>query len=290
MKIKFIILLIISSAYSISDYVFIGAKNAALAGAVTSANNIKLFHQNPALLNEINLNFVNVEFNNQYGLKYLENQSIISSYKNSYTGRIGFYLNQASVNYFKDLSTTQQVGISKSYTLQNDRNSSLGIGVTLNYYSVKYGNSAGINGDGSLLSIEGDNFNQFGVDIGVLANLRDKYRFGAFCKNINAPQIGSGASSSYLPRRISISSTYSPIEEFSLTFELENELGRNLQIQSGIQYQLFSGLEFLVGIQSNPNRLGLGLFYSNNMIDLGWSLLSHQILPITHSFSVGYNF
>ena len=72
MKFKFILILIISFAFSITDYVFTGARNSAMAGAVTSAINIKSFHQNPALLNEVNTNFLNLESNNQYGLDFLE--------------------------------------------------------------------------------------------------------------------------------------------------------------------------------------------------------------------------
>ena len=290
MKFKFILILIISFAFSITDYVFTGARNSAMAGAGTSAINIKSFHQNPALLNEVNTNFLNLESNNQYGLDFLENQSIIGTYNISKFGRIGVYFNQSSVDYFQKLSSEQQFGISKGFVFQKDRNSTLGIGITLNSYLVKFGKSAGINGNGSSFSFGESSFKQFGVDVGVLASLRGKYRFGAFIKNINSPQIGNGVSASYLPRRVSVSSTYSPIDEFSFTFELENELGKNLQIQSGIQYQVISGLDLLVGIQSNPNRFGFGLFYSTKMIDIGWSLLSHQILPFTHSFSFGYNF
>ena len=290
MKYKWIIIIIFSTLFSITDYVYTGTRNAALAGAVTSLKNVKSFHQNPALLNDINSNFINIESNNQYGLKYLKNQSVIATFESLKFGRIGFYFNKSDVKYFKKLSSDHQISLSKAFTFQRDRNSFLEFGISLNHYNIEFGKSAGVHGDGSLFSVEENSFNQFGVDVGFLASLRDKYRFGAFYKNINSPEIGKGVSSSYLPRRISISSTYTPVDDFAITFELENELGKTLQVQSGVKYNVISGLELLLGIQSNPNRFGFGLFYNMKSLDIGWSILSHQILPYTQSFSIGYNF
>ena len=72
--------------------------------------------------------------------------------------------------------------------------------------------------------------------------------------------------------------------------ELENELGKDPQVQAGIEYNLHPSLLLMVGIQSNPNRMGFGLSYEQNGIEISWSILSHQILPTTQSFSIGYSF
>ncbi|MAJ45557.1 MAG: hypothetical protein CMF96_12565 [Candidatus Marinimicrobia bacterium] len=287
----YLLILLYSSIFAASDYVFSGTNISANAGAITSARSSSdLFYQNPALLNEMKHNLIKASFSNLYGQKFLENQSLIVHLDNSKIGNIGFYFNKNSVKYVYDLISEQQFGISKGYNLQVDANSTLGLGLSINYYSLKYGKSAGVNGDGTLGSISNQNISQFGIDLGFLSTLRNNYRFGAFIKNINSPQIGNGVSAQYLPRRISISATYSPVEVFSLTFELENEMGKEMQIQSGIQYNIIPQLKLLTGIQVNPNRFGFGLVYNSHNINVGWSVLTHPILFNTHSFSIGYNF
>ena len=287
----YILILLYSSVFAISDYVFSGTNISANAGAVTSAKSSSdLFYQNPAFLNEIKNNLIKANYSNLYGQDFLENQSVIVHLNNNKLGNIGFYFNKNSVTYIHDLISEQQFCISKGFNLQVDENSTLGLGLSINYYSLKYGKSAGVNGDGTLGSIAEQNISQFGIDFGILSTLRHNYRFGAFIKNINSPQIGNGVSAQYLPRRISISTTYSPIEVFSLTFELENEVGKEMQIQSGMQYDIISQLKLLTGIQVNPNRFGFGLIYNNNNFEIGWSVITHPVLFNTHSFSVGYNF
>jgi hypothetical protein len=275
-----------------TDNVFSGTHTSALAGAITSSTKIqKSFQHNPAVLAEINQQFLRIDYSNLYNVNFLENQLINGFIKFSTIGSFGFHIEQTSVKYLtKKMSTEQLIGFSKGYTLQKDRNSTLLLGVSLNYFLISFGKSAGVNGDGSNGSLEKNTGSEIGVDLGVLATLRDKYRFGAFFKNLNAPQIGDGISSQYLPQRLSLAVTYIPIDELSTTFEIENELGKSPQVQAGIEYQLHPSFLLMVGIQSNPNRMGMGFSYEQNGIEISWSILSHQILPTTQSFSIGYSF
>ena len=275
-----------------SDYVFSGTHTSALAGANTSSNSVqKSFQHNPAILSEMKQQFVRIDYFNLYNVDFLEYQLFNGLIKLPALGEIGLHIEQSSVEHLnRKMSTEQLIGISKGYTLQKDRNSSLLLGLSLNYFLVSLGKSAGVFGDGITGSIDKSTASEIGIDLGIIATLRDKYRFGAFLKNINSPQIGDGISSQYLPRRLSLAVTYIPVDELSTTFELENELGKDLQVQVGIEYNIHSSLLLMVGIQSNPNRMGFGLSFELNGIEISWSILSHQILPATQSFSIGYFF
>ena len=124
--------------------------------------------------------------------------------------------------------------------------------------------SAGVSGDGSD-GLDLGSVNAVTVDLGALASLREKYRFGVFLKNINSGALGKGMTRQVLPRRINAGITYIPITRLSTSIVSEYLLGRDdLQIKGATRYNLNSNLEIYVGAQSNPNRFGLGTTFTFN--------------------------
>ena len=74
---------------------------------------------------------------------------------------------------------------------------------------------------------------------------------------------------------------------------LENQINnKDPLLQAGIEYQIFPSILLMFGIQSNPNtnRMGFGFSIEKFGVETSWSILSHQILPATQSFSLGYKF
>ena len=70
-------------------------------------------------------------------------------------------------------------------------------------------------------------------------------------------------------------------------FSIERLLGENdKQIKLGLEYKLDSRITILSGVQSNPNRLGLGLEYKIGNIEIGYAVLTHHVMSETHQFSV----
>ena len=65
-------------------------------------------------------------------------------------------------------------------------------------------------------------------------------------------------------------------------------LGRqDRQIKLGIEYDVTSFLKVMSGVQSNPNRLGVGVEYK--ILDkyvFGYSILTHHIMGSSHNFEV----
>jgi hypothetical protein len=149
------------------------------------------------------------------------------------------------------------------------------------------GSSAGISGDGTY-GLDLGNVNAVTVDCGVLASLREKYRFGVFVKNINSGALGKGMTRQVLPRRINAGITYMPITGLSTSIVSEHLLGRDeLEIKGAIRYNLNPFLQIYVGAQSNPNRLGIGTTFTLNHQSISYGLLTHPILPMTHQFNIG---
>ena len=62
----------------------------------------------------------------------------------------------------------------------------------------------------------------------------------------------------------------------------------NNVIQS-FKYDLNSSLSIMSGVQSNPNRFGLGFEYKMfSRIIFGYSILTHHIMSETHNFEIKF--
>ena len=291
--------LLAASFAQVSDYAYTGAEVSAMFGAVVAekGNNWSIFH-NPAGLTEINGNCLSAGGGNLYGFKWLPTYHLNGTIPIPILGKTGFALQQLETNYDGAvLSMEQTISIAQGFDLQHDKNSHLAIGYTANFVQWDMGRSAGINGDGTVGSIELGNVNAVTVDFGVLASLREKYRFGVFIKNVNSGALGKGMTRQVLPRRINAGITYMPITGFSTSIVSEHLLGRDdLQIKGAIRYNLFPFMTIYTGAQSNPNRFGIGikmLFKKVSASELGdnytfsYGLLTHPILPMTHQFNIG---
>ena len=150
------------------------------------------------------------------------------------------------------------MSITQGFELQHDKNSHLSVGYTANFVQWDLGRSAGVSGDGTD-GLELGGVNAVTIDFGVLASLREKYRFGVLLKNINSGALGRGITRQVLPRRINVGITYMPITGLATSIVSEHLLGRDdLQIKGAIRYNLNSYLEIYSGAQSNPNRFGMG--------------------------------
>jgi len=153
-----------------------------------------------------------------------------------------------------------------------------------------------VSGDGSD-GLELGSINSITIDFGVLASLRESYRFGVFLKNINSGALGKGITRQVLPRRINAGITYIPMPGLSTSIVSEHLLGRDdMQIKAAIRYNLNSNLEIYTGAQSNPNRFGLGFTIKlfrvtdaelGDNYTLSYGLLTHPVLPMTHQFNIG---
>ena len=163
-----------------SDYLYTGHDAITSAGSVVASKGgeASLFH-NPSGLAEVeNLQF-NTAYGNLYDLSFLPYTSLGLIIPSKY-GSFGFSYQGLSVNYLGNkLITEQSLGFSQGIYLQNDKNSTLSLGYTVNYLSVDQGTTM----SGEKLGYA----STMGVDFGIQASFRKRHRLGAYIKNINNP-------------------------------------------------------------------------------------------------------
>ena len=287
---KILFLFLVSIPYAqVSDYAYTHAEVSAMAGAVVaeSGSNWSIFH-NPAGITEVDGTHISAGSGKLYGFNWLPSYNLSGTTPLPVIGKIGFAFQQLETKYNSaTLSKEQTLSIAQGFELQRDKNSHLSIGYTANFVQWDLGRSAGVSGDGTD-GLELGGVNAVTVDFGVLASLREKYRFGVFLKNINSGALGKGMTRQVLPRRINTGITYMPMTELATSIVSEHLLGRDdLQIKGAIRYNLNSYLEIYSGAQSNPNRFGMGVTFTLNQQSVSYGLLTHPVLPMTHQFNLG---
>tara|TARA_Y100000590_G_scaffold421457_1_gene525147 strand:+ start:905 stop:1792 length:888 start_codon:yes stop_codon:yes gene_type:complete len=288
----YILLITTSIGQTISDYAFTGAKTTAQAGAVVSEKGgIENIFHNPAGIVELD----NAEFSmgggNLYGYNWLPSYYAIGVMPIPDLGNVGFSLQQFETKYSNiTLSKEQVFSIAQGFNIQKDKNSHMALGYTANIIQWKLGNSAGISGDGvDGQNLTSTNANVMTIDVGILASLREKYRFGILIKNVNSGTIGKNMSRQILPQRIHVGITYKPIPGLSTTISAERVLANNtLQIKGSIRYKVNSLLQIYSGAQLKPNRFGFGCELMINQYIVTYSLLTHPVLPSTQQIAIGF--
>ncbi|MDP6936809.1 MAG: hypothetical protein QGF36_05195 [Candidatus Marinimicrobia bacterium] len=298
MKLSLIPLIFSFSLFSqtVSDFAYTGARAGALAGAATSikGNEMSIYH-NPAAIAETEGNFISAGGGHLYGFTWLPTYQLSLLMQNPLFGKIAIGIQKLEAKYNgTSLSNETAISLASGIDLQHDRNSRLSVGGTVNYLTWELGKSAGVSGDGSD-GIDGGELQAVSLDLGALASLRGKYRFGVFLKNASNSQIGNNLSAHSLPRRMNAGISYTPIPHLTTTIVSEQFLGRDdLQIKGGVSYQFKKGIELNIGAQSNPNRIGAGVSIDQEMgrqtIRMIYGLLSHPVLPLTHQYQIGITF
>ena len=262
----------------LSDYLYVGHEALASAGSVVASKGgeSSLFH-NPSGLAEVDNFQVNSGYGNLYNLSFLPYTSLGLIIPSKY-GSFGISYQGLSVSYLGNkLITEQALGFSQGIYFQNDRNSTLSLGYTVNYLSIDQGTTVSGEKLGSGETI--------GLDLGILATFRKRHRVGAFVKNINNPTFEGVP----MPRRLNIGVAYSPYFGVMTSFTVSRLLGSSsIQYMSSFIYDVNNILSLSTGFQSNPNRVGAGFQIHIMKIKLGYGLLTHHVLPITHQFSLGW--
>jgi hypothetical protein len=288
-KFYFILLFTPLFTQTISDYAYTHAEVAAMAGAVVAeaGSNWSIFH-NPAGITEVDGTHLSAGSGKLYGFNWLPAYNLSGTTPLPVIGKIGFAFQQLETKYSgKTLSKEQTLSIAQGFELQHDKNSRLAIGYTANFVQWDLGRSAGVSGDGSD-GLDLGSINSITIDFGVLASLREKYRFGVFLKNINSGALGKGMTRQVLPQRINVGITYMPMTGLATSIVSEHLLGRDdMQIKAAFRYNLNSNIELYTGAQSNPNRFGMGATFTFTNQSISYGLLTHPVLPITHQFNIG---
>ncbi len=274
-----------------SDTQYQGARQLALAGSdiAWEQDAFAVFH-NPAGAAWQNNLRVGLGYEHLFGLSYLPHITTAVSVPVGKYGTSSLSFEQLAVSYqSNDLSTENSLGVSQSFFLMKDRMTSLAVGISFNYYSVNYGKSAGISGDGS----DGINLGStstYGLSLGFQGSLHETHWVGAWVKNINSPGLDNADVVSYLPRSIALGYSYAPYHLVRTHFSMTKSVGRIGQYHAGLEYELTPYFTVLSGVHSNPNRFGAGLKLHVKSMNIYYAILTHPVLPLAQQFTFGMAF
>ena len=294
-KLYIFILLNFISAQIITNNSFNTARSVSMAGAtVSNPGNIESVFYNPANLSNLSGSSVLLGSTMFYEQENLDYQFAALSFKLDKKNAMAITIQKLGVNAdqsLNELSSEISISISQGFHLLKDRNSSLSLGYNANYFILSQGSSAGTMGDGSN-GLPGKKMYGFGLDLGVLASLREKVVLGVFIKNINSPRIGRGSNAQFLPRRLNIGCTYHPTQSLKTSFVYERLIYSNTnQFRFGVEYEFHKYFILRTGVQMKPNRFGFGFLSPiNDKISIAYGLITHPILPLTHNAEFGLNF
>ena len=131
--------------------------------------------------------------------------------------------------------------------------------------------------------------NTLGLDIGILASLRERYWMMCYIKNINSPIVGDGISSQYLRRSIDVGIGYSPLDDLRTNLVFNKQIDTNkINTSASISYQLNHMINFVIGLTTNPNRLSAGFALDVRNFDVRYGFMSHPVLNGTHIFELWF--
>ena len=201
-------------------------------------------------------------------------------------GSFGLSIEDFSVDYSgNSLSRETAVGFHQGIMLRSDRNSTISFGYGIKSYTVDYGSSAGVSGDGSD-GIELGSQSSWGVDIGLLASLAERIRFGARAFNINSPTLGDANGAVRLPQRAQVGIAFSPYDLVWTTAALTKSAGHATHFSGGMSYHILDNIFLRAGVMTNPNRFATGFEVLVKKIRINYAFMTHPVLPLSHQISV----
>ena len=285
-----------------TDQVFTTSRSLSMAGSlVSNPSYTESIFFNPAGLALADSHGFLIGESDHYSLEFINFSYASFVYQSKELGNLGFGVQQFGTQGkreddngdYEDIYLSSEIALSfgQGFSLLNDRNSSLHLGYTINGFILKQAASAGTLGDGTNGLGEKDLYN-FGIDVGLLASLRNKMQVGVFIKNINSPSMGRGSTLQYLPRKLVMGISYMPLEKLNTHFNLETLLGyKDIHFSFGFEYRLNHMFVLNSGIMIKPNRFGFGFSYSpTKEVVISFGTLTHPVLPVSNSLEVGFKF
>lgn len=148
--------------------------------------------------------------------------------------------------------------------------SGIDIGLSVNYQSVsidRYGSAGTI-----------------GIDAGLLASVKQNFRWGFSARNLNAPVIG--VSREKLPQIFTGGIAYLPLENITLALDYQKEISYDPSPRFGLECRVVESLALRFGFSDAPSEFsgGFGVRYSFTRLD--YAFTSHQDLGWTHQASI----
>lgn len=256
-----------------------GARPEAVGGAFTAvSDDASAIHFNPAGLSSIGEMEFSALYKNLYGIV---NNGTFNFVLPTYLGTVGFSFQNIFVK--GEYTTVDEENLGEK-TLESEKAITLSYGRALNK-NLSFGcNFIGY----QLTQARFGSASAFGVDLGFLANVYEKWRLGFFTHNLNSPTLGVEKKHN-LPRLLTLGLSFTPYDGVVSSVDFSKEVGKDTRLSFGQEFRILEGFTLRAGLSTLPVKasFGVGFFIRNFEID--YSVVNHEVLPLTHIFGVSYS-
>lgn len=121
-------------------------------------------------------------------------------------------------------------------------------------------------------------------NIGGIAQLSSNINFGFLIENFTRNTVND--ESNQLPIVISSGFNYKVINELNFFAALYKEIGYNISVHTGIEYNIFDFLSIRLGVKNQPNEFSSGFCFQYNIFQVEYAVNSHPDLGFTHQFGL----
>lgn len=191
-------------------------------------------------------------------------------------GTIGIGLKMFDVDFEDEaLMSESHIVLAHGFNLMADIHSSVRVGWSANLYNLSM---SGYGKDDA-----------FGVNLGALATLHQRTKFGFAVSNLNQPKIGAGNEHN-LPRKLSMGISYTPYDQVTTSVEMKKDFAEDTEFMGGVEFKLFEPLYIRAGVHQNPATWSTGASFRMVGVILDYSYTQHTVLAPTHYLNIGYEF
>jgi len=191
-------------------------------------------------------------------------------------GTIGIGAKMFDVD-FEDsaLMSESQITLAHGFNLMSDIHSSVRVGWSANMYNLTFD---GFGKDSA-----------YGLNIGALATLHDRTKFGFAVNNLNQPTMGADNQHS-LPRKLAMGISYTPYDQVVTSIEMKKDFAEDTEFMAGVELKLFEPLYLRAGVHQNPATWSAGASFRMIGVVIDYAFTQHTVLDATHYFNIGYEF
>jgi hypothetical protein len=186
-----------------------------------------------------------------------------------------------------DVDLMQETVVSLGYgvPLFQDLHSTVILGASANLYRLEFAETIGDGTPAYEGAFDPGSASTLGLDVGLLAVLRERTRFGVLVHNLNSPEIGDDQE--LLPRRLHGGVAYEPYVGVVTSFEITAEVDQEAQYHGGLEFELAPGFDLRAGVVTNPSKLTAGFGYAMRGVALNYGFSTGGgVLDTTHQFGL----
>ena len=266
LKIFFIITFFPVYIYSAFEKIEVGAESQALGNAcVALVGSPYALYYNPANINQDKGFQCAFSYQNFYGIPDINLMNMTTNFMFKKIP-FSFGINRFGNNLYQEL----YVSIGSSYKINKDAS----IGICIQYYSLqinRYGQQS-----------------TWGLNTGLKYCLAEDFNIGFHVTNVNQPELGTV--NEKLPQCFSLGFGYKAIPRLIILGEFFRDVSFDQDYRAGILYTLSEQFFLRVGTIDKCNMYNLGCGFILKNISFDYALLNHQVLGVSHSLSIIFNF